>query len=222
MSLTVLTPAATARLAAPSDVRLDLGLAAEAPSDAALLRRIDQASADAVRVCQRIFGRQIYRERIHSLPPGGFALAAGPVNRIISLSIMGGAAFDESDYVLSDGVLRLTYAGGGGGIGDGTAYNLWCSLRPALVVEYEAGWLLPEEEIGETFTGSIPLPADIEKAVIQLVGVSVSEAGRDMTIRSESVQGVGSFTYNLQAPGSALPHAGAEAALQPYRRLALV
>ncbi|MBN6819522.1 hypothetical protein JRF84_07955 [Methylobacterium organophilum] len=219
--LTVLTPAATARLATPADVRLDLGLAEGTPPDAALLRRIDQASADVVRVCQRTFGRQIYRERIHSLPREGFVLSAGPVNRIISLSIMGGAAFAPEEYLLANDTLRLTYGGSGGGIGDGSAYNLWCSLRPTLVVDYEAGWLLPGEEVGEDFTGATPLPADVEKAVIQLIGVAMSESGRDMTIRSENVQGVGSTTYNVQGAGSALPHPGAEAALQPYRMLAL-
>jgi hypothetical protein len=218
--LTVITPAASSRLATPGDVRLDLGLATDVPSDAALLRRIDQASADVVRVCQRTFGRQIYRERIHSLPRGGVVLSAGPVNRIVSLSILGGATFLPDEYLLADDTLRLMRVPGVG-IGDGSAYKLWCSLRPTLVVDYEAGWLLPGEEVGDTFTGSTPLPADIEKAVIQLVAVAMSESGRDMTIRSENVQGVGSTTYNTMAAGSVLPHAGAEAALQPYRMLAL-
>lgn len=217
--LTVITPAASARLATPGDVRLDLGLPADSPSDQALLRRIDQASADVVRVCQRAFGRQIYRERIHSLPREGVVLRAGPVNRIISLSVLGGAVLTPDEYLLADGdTLRLAYPGPS----TGWAYGLWRGLCPTLVVDYEAGWLLPGEEVGDTFTGTTPLPADIERAVTQLIGVSISESGRDTTIRSENVQGVGSTTYNQMAAGSMLPHAGAEAALQPYRMLALV
>lgn len=219
--LTVLTPAATARLATLEGVCLDLGLTEGSPSDKQIVRFIDQASSRVASICNRVFGRQIYRERIHSLPREGFVLSAGPVNRIISLSIMGGAAFAPEEYLLANDTLRLTYGGSGGGIGDGSAYNLWCSLRPTLVVDYEAGWLLPGEEVGETFAGTTPLPSDIETAISQLVGVAISEAGRDMTIRSENVQGVGSTTYNVQGAGSALPHPGAEAALQPYRMLAL-
>lgn len=218
---TVITPAVYARLAAPQGVRMDLGLAADSPSDQNLLRAIDQASSRVRTYCNRAFGRQIYRERILKMPADGFLLSAGPVNRIISVGIQGGAVYEADDYLLDGGKLRLTY-GSSSGAGDRSDYNLWCALRPALVVDYEAGWLLPGEEIGDDFTGETPLPADIEKAVTQLIAVSMSEAGRDLTVKQDTVEGIGSTSYYVQGAGSALPHPGAEAALAPYRVLALV
>ena len=220
--LTVKVPARTGRLISLEDVRIDLGLAADKPTDPKLARMVDQASAMAASFCERTFGRQIYRERILSMPVEGTILSVGPVNRIISVGIQGGAVFPEDDYLLREGRLLLTY-GAGAGIGDGSAYNLWHSLRPALVVEYEAGWLLPEDpEDDEIFTGTTPLPADIERAVIQLIGVAVSEAGRDATVKSDTVEGVGSRSFYVQGPNARLPHPAAEAALEHHRIVSLV
>lgn len=219
--LTVLTRADSSRLTTLENVCLDLGRSMGGPEDARIERFIDQASGIVASYCKRAFGRQIYRERIHSWPRDGFALAAWPVNRVIGVSIDGGAAFTPDEYMLSDGILRLTHGGSFGGIGDGTAYNLWRSTHPGMTVDYEAGWLLPDEEVGETFTGATPLPAEIERSVIQLVSVSLSEGGRDPTVKSETVEGVGSQSFYVQGANAGLPHPGAEAALQSYRVLSL-
>ncbi|MBA9066989.1 hypothetical protein FHR71_000719 [Methylobacterium sp. RAS18] len=60
----------------------------------------------------------------------------------------------------------------------------------------------------------------VERAVIQLVGAAVSASGRDMMVRSEDVEGVGSFSYYVQGASAALPHPEAEATLAQYRRMA--
>ena len=222
MTATIITLAASARLTSLENVCLDLGLEIGSTRDRQIDRFIDTVSGRVATLCNRAFGRQIYRERIYSIPCEGVVLDAGPqVNRIISVWIQGGAAYDPRDYMLSNGKLLLS-GPSNGAIGDGSAYNLWHSLRPSLVVEYEAGWLLPDEKVGTDFTGDTLLPADVESAVIQLVGVAVSEAGRDFTVKQESVEGIGSKTFYVQGSNAMLPHPGAEAALMPYRRLVLV
>lgn len=215
---TVITRAATARLATVEDARLDLGLSEAAITDVRLGRLLDQASSRAAGFCNRAFGRQIYRQQILTVPAGGIILDGGPINRIISVEIVGGAVFEEGDYLLNDGKLSLTY---GAGRGDGTDYNLWQSLHPTLAVVFEAGWLLPGEEVGDTFTGEEKLPAEIERAAIQLAGAALSENSRDALVKSETVEGIGTTSYYVQGAAAALPHPGAEAALQPYRILAL-
>jgi hypothetical protein len=214
--LTVLTPAKSARLAQVDDARTDLGLSATSPSDAQLGRLLDQASSRIAMSCNRVFGRAIYRQRLLA-SRGSLVLYAGPVNRIISVSFGSSDPFTPDQYLLEDQTLKLASLRPDGGIGDGSGYNLWRTSRPSLDVVYEAGWLLPGEEVGDDFTGKIPLPADIERAAIQLVSAQIADNGRDPTIRSETVQGVGSATYASQSMGSDLPHPGAEAAIRPYR-----
>lgn len=219
--LTVTTRAATGRLVTLDDARLDLGLSAEAVPNPRLARIIDQASGRVSSYCNRTFGRQIYRETILCFPENGLLLGAGPVNRIISVGILGGAGFDAAEYALSDGQLRLTH-GPRPGWGDGSAYNLWRSIMPTIVVDYEAGWLLPGEDIGETFQGDVPLPAEVEAAVMQLVAVAAAGIGRDPTVKSETVEGIGSTSFYVQGAAAGLPHPAAETALQPYRNLVLL
>lgn len=215
--LTVLQRAKNTRLVSIENLRIDLGLSTEKWPDSRLIRMIDQASALASSFCERTFARQIYRERLCAVPRDGSILAAGPVTRIISVRIDGGSPFASDEFAIDDGKLRLTDQYGAG-IGDGSAYNLWHSLRPPLIVDYEAGWLLPGDYTeDDTFTGTVPLPADIEKAVIQLITVAVSEAGRDVTVKADVVEGVGQRSYYVQGASARLPHPAAEAALEHRR-----
>lgn len=216
MSITVIKAATTARLTSLENVCIELGKETGTALDRRIDRFIDNASAMAASYCERTFGRAIYRERLLSVPADGKILTAGPVNRIISVGIQGGAVYGEGDYLLSDGKLLLTH-GATGGMGDGSAWNLYRSLQPALIVEYEAGWVLPEEKAGDVFTGVEPLPYDIERAAIQLVGVMLSESGRDATIKEDTVEGVGSRSFYVQGTNARLPHPGAEAALEHHR-----
>jgi hypothetical protein len=220
--LTVLQQAKSKRLVSAENVRADLGLSEAKWPSTRLTRMIDQASAMATSFCERTFGRQIYRERVYAVRPEGLLMGAGPVNRIVAVGIPGGAAYADHEYLLQDGRLLLQDSFGAG-IGDGSAYNLWQALRPSLVVDYEAGWILPEDDTDDpTFTGGDLLPADIEKAVIQLISVAVSEAGRDVTVKSDTVEGVGSRSFYVQGAASKLPHPGAEATLEHYRVVTLV
>lgn len=213
MNVIVITPAANARLTTIANVRADLGLAEAKWSDEKVGRLIDQASATAARVCMRTFGRQVYRERIDAQPYWSsfeIVLAESPVTEIKSVS-RDGSVLDVGQYE-TDGTRIFRVESG----------HRCCWYGRSLVLEYQAGWLLPGEEPGTAFGPALALPADIEKAVIQLIGVSVSEAGRDMTVKSDQVEGIGSRSYYVQGASASLPHPAAEAALMQYRNLRLV
>ena len=213
MSVSVITPASARGLTTTQNARGDLGLSAGAPTEVQLQRWIDQASVTAAAFCRRTFGRQVYRERIdlgQHWSSEGIVLCAGPVNRIISVT-RDGALLDSGQY-FGDGSSIVRYEGD----------HRCCWYGRTMTVDYEAGWLLPGEDVGTTFTGDVPLPADIEKAVIQLIGVAISEAGRDMTVKSDTVEGIGSRQYYVQGASATLPHPAAEAALMQHQALILL
>lgn len=213
MSVTILAPATARRLTKPENARGDLGLSADAPTDPQLLRWIDQASAQAATYCRRVFGRETVRERIdlcgYRTDDGGILLDRGPIVRILGGSIDGVTYAPEVFEVAGGRELFLTTAG-----------DRVCWRGSRLVIDYEAGWLLPSESRGDPATTTAPdLPADVERAVIQLVGVAASMAGRDITVKSEDVEGVGSTSWYVQGASAALPHPEAEATLSQYRRV---
>lgn len=209
MSVTVITPAEAKRLTTVENVRSDLGLKSDDPPSAVIERFIDQASARAASFCRRRFGREAVRERIKlhgaaTSPDGGLLLSCEPVGAITSLSLDGvvllPGAYEAGErfvHFLSDGERR-------------------CWRGRLVVIEYEAGWLLPDEDRGSSTAPD--LPADIEHAVIQLVGASLSAVGRDMMLKSENVDGVLSQSWYVQGAAAALPHPEAEAILSQYRR----
>lgn len=214
MSVTVIAPAKQKRLTTLANARGDLGLSASAPSDAQLERWIDQASQQAASYCRRVFGRETVRERInlcgYRTDEGGILLDRGPIVRIISAFIDGTTYAPEAFEVVDGREVFLTLAG---------ERMCWRGYR--LAIDYEAGWLLPGEpkEVNGVTTLAPDLPADIERAVIQLVGVAASMAGRDITIKSEDVEGVGSRDFYVQGASATLPHPEAEAILSQYRRM---
>lgn len=222
MSLTVITPATATRLTTVENVRTDLGLTEAAAPTAKIERLIDQASARASSFCRRRFGRQTVQECFEpsmgrfDRARRGLLLSQVPAISIATVSVDGlllapdfYRLVEEPAEPVSLFYLHRVDAGG-----------FCCWLGRNIIVEYVAGWFLPSE--GSAVPAGVPaLPADIERAVIQLVAASLSEGSRDMMIKSESVEGVGNTSFYVQGASSALPHPGAEAALLPYRRLHL-
>lgn len=217
MSVSVITPATARNLTTISNVRGDLGLAANAPADPQLLRWIDQASQQAATYCRRTFGRETVRERLDLCCQGavsdcgGILLDRGPIVSITSVKV--GGMLLAPDAYATEG--RMLYRM------EGDERRYWFGRD--LVVQYEAGWLLPGETRGEPATTTAEdLPADVERAAIQLVAVSVSAVGRDMMIKSEDVEGIGSRDFYVQGASATLPHPEAEATLSQYRRMLFV
>jgi hypothetical protein len=213
VSVTILIPATAKALTNLQNVRGDLGLASDTPSDTQIQRFIAQASSRAATFCRRTFGRETVRERFGCQVPDcggalGLPLDRAPLVRILSVSVDGVVMADGS-YETDD---RFLYR-----LQDGERRG-WTGR--SVVVDYEAGWLLPSEARGTPPTTIAPdLPPDVERAIIQLVGVAISAGGRDAMVKSQSVEGIGSTDWYVQGASASLPHPEAEAALSQYRRL---
>lgn len=196
---------------------MDLGGAMGDPTDPQVDRFIIQASQQAATYCRRAFGRETVRQRFDLACTGivgecgGILLDRWPVVSIASVKV-GGMLLPPDAYA-TDG--RMLYRM------EGEDRRCWYGRD--VVVQYEAGWLLPGETRGNPpTTAAEDLPADIERAVIQLVAVSLSAVGRDTMIKSEDVEGVGSRDFYVQGANASLPHPEAEATLSQYRRLLFV
>ncbi|KQO87333.1 hypothetical protein ASF33_02365 [Methylobacterium sp. Leaf92] len=224
MSVTVITAAKVRDLTTAANVRADLGLPAGAPADDQIKRFIAQASASAASFCRRTFGRETVRERFEidwrrrcDDDAEGLLLSRAPAVQIVSVKV-DGLTLAPSAYELTEQPaypVSLFYLRH---LVDGEA-RAW--IGRAVTVEYEAGWLLPGESRGDPATTTAPdLPADVERAVIQLVGAAASASGRDMMVKSEDVEGVGSRSFYVQGSAASLPHPEAEATLAQYRRMA--
>lgn len=224
MSVTVIKPATARSLTTPAAARADLGLPDGPPADEQLGRWIAQASATVASFCRRTFGRETVRERFEidwrrcrDEDTDGLLLSRAPVVQILSVKV-DGLVLAPSAYAVAEQPahpVSLFYLRS---IVDGEP-RAWGDR--CVTVEYEAGWLLPGEIRGDPATTTAPdLPADVERAVIQLVGASVSAAGRDMMVKSEDVEGVGSRSFYVQGSTASLPHPEAEATLAQYRRMA--
>ncbi|MDV2987012.1 UNVERIFIED_CONTAM: hypothetical protein Q9R58_22135 [Methylobacteriaceae bacterium AG10] len=224
MSVTVITPAMARDLTTAANVRADLGLSGSVPTNDQIGRFIAQASATAASFCRRTFGRETVRERFEidwrrcrDEDGEGLLLSRAPVVQVVSVKVDGlilaPPAYEVAEqpaHPVSLFYLRSLVDG------EPRAWGGRC-----VTVEYEAGWLLPGESRGDPATTTAPdLPADVERAVIQLVGAAASASGRDMMVKSEDVEGVGSFSYYVQGASAALPHPEAEATLAQYRRMA--
>ncbi|ACL59909.1 hypothetical protein [Methylobacterium nodulans] len=209
MSVIVLTPPASRRLTTVENVRRDLGLGS-APADAQIERHIAAASSRAASYCNRVFGRHTVRERI-SLPDAGrgesVVLGRSPVARIVSVT-QDGALLDPGQYETDGLSLFLLSAG---------RRSPWPGRE--LDVVYEAGWVLPGEDPAAAPGRAEPLPAEIERAVILLVGSAISTSTRDPMLKSEQVEGIGQRDWYVQGASAALPLPEAEEALKPYRRV---
>ncbi len=221
MSVTVIAPAKVRDLTTAANARADLGLPAGAPADDQLKRFIAQASASAASFCRRTFGRETVRERFEidwrrcrDEDADGLLLSRAPVVQIVSVKV-DSLTLAPTAYQLEERPahpVSLFYLRS---VVDGEP-RAWGGRSVA--VEYEAGWLLPGETRGEPPTTALDLPADVERAVIQLVGASASASGRDAMVKSEDVEGVGSTSWYVQGASAALPHPEAEAILAQYRR----
>ncbi len=202
--LEVLAPAASTRLATLDTLKAELGIA-DSAQDAALGRLLDQASTRAVRYVGAPFGREMVRETWRGVRAAGVVLARVPAidqapPTTINSVVVDDAALDAGAAVL-DGPRLIRLRGG--------CLVPWCART--LVVTYVAGYLLPGD-IGRD------LPADVERACLVIATDLHAALGRDPTLRSDSVDGIGSSSWlDPQAGAGALPPQAAEALL-PYRR----
>lgn len=198
--LTVVTPAASARLATLAQVKADLSISGSG-EDAALEALLDQASAAIASYCRRVFGLEVLSETIRLTRAAPMLLLARPQVAAITSVIEEARTLDAAEYEL-DGPSGLVARLVGGRL------SIWAAQK--IVVAYSAGWVMPA-------SGSPTLPADIQRACMQLVASLYAARGRDLSIRSEGAQDVGQISYmDPRAGMEALP-AQVAGLLSPYR-----
>lgn len=201
--LTVVAPATAKRLTTAARARAWLGLLPTVPTDEVLNAQIEAASQAVVDFCRRSFGRETVRETLRDGVDlrDPVLLARSPVVSALTVTLDGTLLVAATDYEVESGILyRL----------GGSRRMTWCGL---LTVQYTAGYALPEES-------NPTLPASVERAAILVVGAYCSAAGRDPTVKSESVEGVGSLSWWVQGQNDPLPSPEAAQLLQPYRAAA--
>ncbi|WP_018391056.1 hypothetical protein [Ancylobacter sp. FA202] len=195
--LTVTTPATTRDLTTLNAVKAELDMALVTHSDEHLSLLITQKSRAIESWCGRSLVREGVRETIHLTDPSAvLILSRFPVAAIASLTTgNGGQAPALYELNAANGLLlRLTEAGNS---------HVWTPGR--VVIDYSAGFI-PSGEGRD-------LPEDIERAAILAVRNAFLTRGRDQTVRSDDVVGIGSFSYGMT---SALP-ADVTDLLAPYR-----
>jgi uncharacterized phiE125 gp8 family phage protein len=197
--LTVIDPAGAHRLVTLAAVKAELQVTGGA-DDAFLTGLIDQASAIARSWCRRTFAEEKVSESFYlDRPASPIELSRYPVTGIISVTVAG-TALDPAEYEVEQdsGLLYRLDASGG-------RCARFCGR---VVVEYTGGYALPDAP-------QPTLPDDIQRAATVLVKGAYLGRTRDPAIRSESIEGAGSFGYFSGIGGDLL--AEAEGLLRQHR-----
>lgn len=211
--LTVTTPPVNTRLVTTTDVAFELdALNSDYDSSYIYSYIIPGVSAAIVNYCNRDFALTGYTETFRTTPHGGYTstardklmLSRCPVATVTS--VVEGTddqLVSGTDYEL-DPEAGFLFRLNGADSRDWTA--------PKITVSYTAGYLLPVES-----TPDIPstLPDDIARAAVLLARDWYMSRGRDVTMRSLTLDGVAA-TFGTGNPGTSLP-AHVEALLAPWR-----
>lgn len=176
--------------------------------DTALAALISQASAAIESYCNRQFADRTVTDTFRNRTRReALILSVIPVTAVPSVT-ESGTVLETTDYELESAksglLLRL----------DGND-NLSCWPAAKVVVEYNAGYILPGNDGAD-------LPADIERACLDMCVRSYHGTGRDVTLTSEEVPGVikQTFATGSSAAVSVLAE-DIECRLNPYRLIAL-
>lgn len=194
--LTVTTPATKFNLVTVADARAALGLFDRSDDDA-LTGFVDRASDVCARHCKRVFAEETITETFRlDLHQDNLILSRYPVGEITSV-VENGETLDAGAYELNaeSGLLIRLHSD----------RPCWWPYGKITVV-YRAGYALPDAA-----------PEGLRQAALQLVKAYYYGTDRDPLMRSESVDGLSSATFDTVSAG-ALPHDVREL-LGPFRNM---
>lgn len=183
----ITTPPERLALTTLDRIKAELGIDTDA-HDELLAAKILEASSDIEAQCRRSFALAGYTERVW----GGDActeylvLRQYPVASITSVTV-DDVAIDASEYRLDPetGMLYRLDVGG---------RPCWWSWCKDVVIVYSGGYELPGTE-------NPTLPAVLQAACIELMTQYWTARGRDPSIRSEDIPGIGTISYWVGAVG---------------------
>lgn len=178
----VTTPAANTLLTTLSNVKAELGLTVST-YDALLTRYISVATSKIASFLNRTLARQTYTEIIRKTDNRRFLnlmLSHAPIVSVTSVT-EDSVVLAGTDYEIDNepGLLRR--------LSSTDTLSAWCADKT--IVVYVAGYYVPSDG------GSNNLPEAIQEACINLVVNAFRSRGRDLAIRSQAVEGVGSVSY---------------------------
>lgn len=196
MPVVVTTAAQTTDLVDLETVKTYLQIAGS-DQDAVLASLISQASSSCVGYLQRPLALQEYRERIsiRGRRQTAINLSVGPIAAIRSITVDGRAVTFLDEMFVSRDKARLDDPYHAPVTGD------WACKARQVEITYLAGFLLPGMDQPEKKdTDLLPLevtvlPNDIVGGVLGTIQMLRYGQGRDPLLKSESVQGVGSTTW---------------------------
>lgn len=211
--LTVTTAAGSRLLTTTARVKQSLGVEDDSQDSliAELIARVSDEAVEYLRLPTADDGtvptlaRETYVETIRDLPlEYELFLTRRPVASVTSVVVDGTTLVADTEYQVNSGVGTLNRL-------SSDAITSWSFTKA--VITYVAGYLLPAED-------NRTLPYDIEEAVIYAVTARMADldtTGGDMEIRSESLDGVYSASYQTQGAKRYDPTMGL-----PQRSIALL
>lgn len=197
--VTITVPASVRALCLLADVKADLGIT-DGSQDTYLNGEIAAASAAVDAWCGRVLARETVQELRRDLALDVVMLTRSPVASIVSV-VEDGVTLAAAAYEV-DGQTGMLYRL------DNDDRRLWRASK--LMVTYAAGYLLPGQNGRD-------LPVDIERAARLMVVTAARKRGRDLSIRSEAAQDVGSVSYLDPREGMEAMPPEVAALLSPYR-----
>lgn len=179
--LTVTAPASVRTLVTLAAVKAELGITT-GDDDAILSDYIAMASAAAESYCRRVFALETVSETLRpERTVKAVVLARRPVTAVASVTVAG-VALTGAEWEL-DGPAGLLYR---------------------LYADERTSW--SAEKVAVAYTaGYATIPADVARAVTMLVVGYHASQGRDPTLRTETVDGVGGFGYVLAGAVGGMP-----------------
>lgn len=221
--ITVVAAASTIDLCTLAEIKAELEIS-DSSSDSFLGGIITQASAQAAGYCDRVFGQETVRERVRAYDTPYIQLSRYPIiGQIASVKYGDDDPITvlASEYAIEDnaaGILRYkagswgsSYAMSMGALG-GIAMNPEAKLYE---VEYTAGYAISG--------GAIQCPADLKRAVIELVKVAWFARSRDPYLESLSIPDVIQKSWGAGAGRASMSAGGlpplVQQTLNRYRRL---
>lgn len=204
---TVITPAASRALTTLANVKTSLNVTT--PDDDAFIQMlIDQRSGDIAAYCRRTWGQETVRQIIRPaylsyapydpLMPGDavndpppVTLERDPVVQIISATGDGLPLVQDADFEL-DGFCAYRIS---------NDRRVWWAFRK-ITFDYVCGYVLPGD------AGVTTLPADVEKACIDLIAYDYAARGRDPTLWRDDVRDVARVDYALLGTNNGIGMSG--------------
>lgn len=197
--LEILYPAASGDLTTLATAKRELGIV-DSAQDARIADLIREASDLVAQWCNRAgFGRETLRQNERLASPVDVLVLQRDLGAVVTSVMEDGLALSANEYERC-GVLLYRLRG--------DVRVPWGARM--VVVEYQAGFVLPDEA-----------PPALERACLDLLAGLWHGQGRDPAVRNETTEGVGAVGY-FEPRADTLPLAPDRlAALERYRRFHL-